>query len=199
MMPADDAPVPPGLGAHLLEPGAGDVPVVAHVVVVPDHRVETVENSHRTNGSRQDSLVEPGVLLEVGHLLAGGLGGVAPRADPLAGLGRALVDVDLVAEQEEQLGPVSRSSRTICSCEHAERVDLVPSSSSSFVQRVGPLVRAARPGRSRSRCRAARRVEGADRARREARIRGRPPRSPSRRPRTRRSPPGSRPSMRTSA
>ena len=36
--PADGPLVPPVLAVHLLVPGARDVPVVAHVVVVPGHR-----------------------------------------------------------------------------------------------------------------------------------------------------------------
>ena len=72
---------------------------------------ETVENSQRISGSLPGLLVEPGVLLEVGHLLAGRRLGAAPLADPLAGPRRALVDVDLVAEQEEQLGPARRARR----------------------------------------------------------------------------------------
>ena len=88
------------------DPFAGDVPVVVDVVVVEDHR--------RGHGREQPAdirvgprlAVETRVLLEVRNLLARRLPHVAPGLDELRRSGRHLVGVDLVAEQEQRIGPL---------------------------------------------------------------------------------------------
>ena len=155
MIPADGAPVPPGLAPHLLQPGAGDVPVVAHVVVVPQHRGRDGREQPADQRVAPGLLVEPGVLLVVGDLLAGRRLGAAPLADPFAGPRRALVDVDLVAEQEQQLRPLVVLAADHLRGEHPQRVVLL----AVFV--LGPCSArrapraGARRGRSRSRRRSA--------------------------------------------
>ena len=123
--PRGRPPVPPGLLPHLLEPGGGDVPVVAHVVVVPDHRGRDRREQPADDRVAPGLLVEPRVLLVVGHLLTRGRVGAAPFADPLPGPRRALVDVDLVAEQEEELGPLVVVVADHLAGEDAERVELL--------------------------------------------------------------------------
>ena len=53
--------------------------------------------------------VEPRVLLEVGDLVARRLRHVAPSADERPRLDRRLVGVDLVAEQQQTVGPCART------------------------------------------------------------------------------------------
>ena len=84
------------------------VPVVEDVVVVEDHR--------RGHGREQPAdrrlaprlAVEPRVLLEVGDRLVRRDLGVAARADELLDVGRDLVGVDLVAEQQQRVRPLLR-------------------------------------------------------------------------------------------
>ena len=68
--PADDAVLPPDGALHVLAPLVRGVPVVAHVVVVEDHRAGDGRHqpAHVRVGPRLE--VEPGVLLEVGDLEA---------------------------------------------------------------------------------------------------------------------------------
>ncbi len=121
---ADDVLVPQRAGPHLLEPGGGDVPVVVDVVVVEDHR--------RRDGGQQPPdrplgpglAVQVGVLLEVQHVLAGRSVCGAPLADELLGPGRGLVGVDLVAEHQQQVGPVVERLREHPLGQAAQRVDL---------------------------------------------------------------------------
>ena len=128
---------------------------------------ETVENSQRTSGSRPALLVEPGVLLEVGHLLARFGADAAAFADLLAGPRRALVDVDLVAEQEELLGPLLALVRAIISWARTWRASISwPSSLRSFDVGVGALVRQRHPAGAEADVERAV-AEGADHARRQ--------------------------------
>src|SRR6202000_2211602 len=76
---ADRAAGPPGAFAHLRHPGLGDVPIVGHVVVVPEHRGGDDGEEPADQRLAPALLVEPGVLLEVGDLPAW----VGPRAAPL--------------------------------------------------------------------------------------------------------------------
>ena len=85
--------------------------------------VDTVESSQRISGIAPGLVVEPGVFLEVGDLIARRLGGSAPLADPLARLRSPLVDVDLIAEQQQDLGAPPHAPDQLPG-EHPERVVL---------------------------------------------------------------------------
>ncbi len=156
---ADRAPVPPRpLRCISSQPGAGDVPVVAHVVVVPEHRDR--RRSRRASGSagRSSSPRRARCTPRSRSPPRRGRRGAAPGPDPLARLRRALVDVDLVAEQEELVRPVRRGRRrTICAGEHPQRVDLPARLRGCPWSRCRAARAAGRRGRSRSRCRAGRR------------------------------------------
>ena len=117
-------PVPPGLAVHLLLPGAGDVPVVADVVIVDHHRGRNGREQPADVRLAPRFVIQAGVLLEVEHLLARRLGDVAARADELAGFGRSLVDVDLVAEHQQQVRPAIVGVAHQLVRVHVERVDL---------------------------------------------------------------------------
>ena len=104
---AGDPGVPPRLLAHIADPFGGDVPVVVDVVVVEDHR-----RGHRREQPANIRVgprlaVETRVLLEVRNLLPRRLPHVAPGLDELRRSGRHLVGVDLVAEQEQRIGPLN--------------------------------------------------------------------------------------------
>ena len=120
----DEADLPPLLLLHLLDPGARDVPVVRHVVVVDDHRGRDRREEPADERVGPGLAVEVRVLLEVEDLLARLLGGVAARADELARLRRALVHVDLVAEQEQEVRPAALRVADELLGEDVERVDL---------------------------------------------------------------------------
>ena len=120
----DEAHLPPLLLLHLLDPGARDVPVVRHVVVVDDHRGRDRREEPADERVGPRLAVEVRVLLEVEDLLARLLRRVAARADELARLRRALVDVDLVAEQEQEVRPAAVRVADELLGEDVERVDL---------------------------------------------------------------------------
>ena len=103
--PADDAVLPPGRGLHLLSPLVRGVPVVADVVVVEDHRARQGRQQPPDLRVGPRLVVEPGVLLEVRDLVVRRGADVAPRADALLRLRGRLVGIDLVAEQEQGVGP----------------------------------------------------------------------------------------------
>ena len=103
---AGDALLPPVGGAHLLHPGLRDVPVVVHVVVVEDHRARHRREQPADVRVAPGLAVEPRVLLEVRDLLARRRARVAAAADERARRLRGLVGVDLVAEQEQAVGPL---------------------------------------------------------------------------------------------
>ena len=94
--PGDRPLVPPGLLPHLLQPGRGDVPVVAHVVVVPDHRGGDRASSQRISGSPQDSWYSH---VYSSKSVTSSPGASRCRAAPIRSLvrGRTLIDIDLVA------------------------------------------------------------------------------------------------------
>ena len=102
---AGDPRVPPRLGAGVLEPPPRDVPVVDDVVVVEDHEAGDGREQPADVGICPRLAIETGVLLEVRNLLAWRLRRVTPAADERGRLGRHLVGVDLVATQEERVGP----------------------------------------------------------------------------------------------
>ena len=119
---ADHPVVPPVLRGHLLPPRPRAVPVVAQVVVVQDHagRHGGQQPAHRRGAPRL--VVEPGVLLEVDDLLADvvavrtlgrglALAVVVQLAQPLLQRRRRVVGVDLVADQQQQVGGVPASRR----------------------------------------------------------------------------------------
>ena len=84
--------------------------------------VGTVESSQRMSGSRPRFAVEAGVLLEVGDLLAGRLLGVAPAPDEVERRRRDLVRVDLVAEEQDRIGPLDLAALELLRV-RPERVD----------------------------------------------------------------------------
>ena len=105
MKAPDDPLLPPGLAPHLLHPRVGDVPVVVDVVVVEDHRARHGRQQPADVRIAPRLAVEPRVLLEVGDLVARRLRDVAAAPDEGARLGRDLVGVDLVAQQQQAVGP----------------------------------------------------------------------------------------------
>src|SRR5215216_4705131 len=144
---SDDALLPPGLGSHLAHPCPRGVPVVVDVVVVEDH--------DRGHGREQPPYgrvlprvpVQARVLLEVRHLLARRLVRVAPRADEVASAPGDLVGVDLVAEEQEGVGPALPRLAAHPEGEDVEGVALepVPARAAPFdlaaLQRVRRLLR----------------------------------------------------------
>ena len=102
---AHDAVVPPRRLGHLLPPAPAGVPVVADVVVVEDHRAGERREQPAVGGLAPGDAVEVGVLLEVLQLLARRLVDVASGGDELLHLLAGLVGVDLVAEEQHQVGP----------------------------------------------------------------------------------------------
>jgi hypothetical protein len=76
-----------------------------HVVVVDHHRGGDGREQPSDHRIPPRLPVEPRVLLVVGHLFARRLARVAPGANELARLRRTLVDVDLVSEQQQDVGP----------------------------------------------------------------------------------------------
>src|SRR5262249_21008017 len=113
--------------------------------------------------------VEPGVLLEVGDLLAGGSAGVALGFDPLPRLRRALIDVDLVAEQEEQLRPLLSVIPGHLVGEHVEGVELPSLLVFVLAEHVGLLVGRRDAAGAEADVDGLSRAEGPDRARRKLR------------------------------
>ena len=102
----------------------------------------TVENSQRITRVAPRLPVQARVLLEVGDLLARRQARVAPRADELARLGRVLVDVDLVADRQQQVRPLARGrARIIRSASAYSASTSRPRSSSSGLRFHGSLVR----------------------------------------------------------
>jgi hypothetical protein len=136
---ADRALVPPGPFPHLGDPGLGDVPVVRHVVVVPEHRGGDDREEPADQRLAPALLVEPGVLLEVGDLAPRFGFGAAPFLDLRPRFRAALVDVDLVAEQEEEVGPGALAAGQFLG-QDPERVDLVAAFVGVFGLGVGLLV-----------------------------------------------------------
>ena len=137
----DEALLPPLLLLHLLDPGARDVPVVRHVVVVDDHRRRDRREEPADERVGPRLAVEVRVLLEVEHLFARLLGRVAARADELARLRRALVDVDLVAEEQQKVRPAAVRVADELLGEDVQGVDLAAFVVLVLRVRVGRLMR----------------------------------------------------------
>ena len=96
---------PPGLGLVFAAPGKRNVPVVVDVVIIEDHRGrdDRQQPSHRRLAP--GLAVEEAVLSEVRDLVTRRARRVPARLDELAG-GRAhLIGIDLVADQEHDIGP----------------------------------------------------------------------------------------------
>ena len=99
---------PPRLLAHLGAPHGRGVPVVAHVVVVEDHRgghAWTAATAPRGRTRRRGTA--PTYSSKPDDLVVGPFGvPVAAPGDAAPGLRRELVGVDLVAEQQQRVGPL---------------------------------------------------------------------------------------------
>ena len=136
-----------------------------HVVVVEDHRARDGREQPADHRVAPGLPVEAGVLLEVERPARRAARSVSRAARMNSRVrGRALVDVDLVAEQEEQLGPLSRSPARPSACASTCRA----SSSRPVVvlvlgQRVGRLVRDRDPAGAEADRRAARPCRGCGR------------------------------------
>ena len=146
--PADDPVVPPAGGAHVLDPGPRRVPVVVDVVVVEDHRRRHRREQPADVRLRPRVAVEQRVLLEVRDLLARRDGDVAALADLLDDLGRDLVGVDLVAEQDERVRPDVEVAAAHVVGQDPQRVDLAAVRVLVLGQRVRRPVRGAHPARA---------------------------------------------------
>jgi hypothetical protein len=106
---AGDPFVPPRQGAHLLDPRLRDVPVVVDVVVVEDHRRRHSREKPADVGIRPGFAIQLGVLLEVGDLFPRWLADVPARADEGGHFRRDFVHVDLVAQEQQAVGPLRRA------------------------------------------------------------------------------------------
>jgi len=172
--PGDGAPMPPGLLPHLLQPGARDVPVVAHVVVVPLHRDRDGRKQPADQRVAPGLRVEPRVLLVVDHLRVRRGLGAAALADLFPGPRRALVDVDLVAEQEQHLRPLVALGPDHFLGQHVEGVVLLAVFVAVLAVDVGLLVRQRHPAGAEADVDRFVAAESADRARRQIGARRRP-------------------------
>ena len=178
------------LRSHLLEPGAGDVPVVAHVVVVPEHRDRDGREAASGSAGRSRTLVvEPGVLLEVGDLLAGR----GARCRGARGSARGSAASPRRRRPGRRAGRAapatcSRSPRIICVGQDVQGVELVAVFVVVLGLRVGLLVGHGDPAGAEADVERLAAAEGADRARRQVASRARASAARRRaRPRTRRS------------
>src|SRR6201747_3214002 len=160
--PGSGAALPQEFAPHLPQPGTGDVPVVAHVVVVPLHRDRDRRHQPADQRVPPGLFVQPRVLLVVGDLVSGRGLGAAPFADLFAGAGRALVDVDLVAEQEQELGPLVVLAADHFARQHVQGVVLLAVLVAVFAVHVGLLVRQGDPAGSEADVERGVTAEGAD-------------------------------------
>ena len=106
--PGPDPVVPPRQLRHLGAPGLRRVPVVADVVVVEDHRRRDGRHQPADLGVTPGVPVEPLVLGEADHLIrrAVAVPAVSPPLHPMLFVGWKLVGVELVAEQDQRVGPL---------------------------------------------------------------------------------------------
>ena len=104
-----DPLAPPRLLGHLLAPYLRGVPVVVDVVVVEDHRGGDAGHQPAHLGVGPGVAVEPDVLVVADDLVVGPVRVVvAAPGDAAAVLRGELVGVDLVAEQQQRVGPLLR-------------------------------------------------------------------------------------------
>ena len=124
--PGDDPLLPPRGRADLAPPGPRGVPVVADVVVVEDHRRRHGRQHPADHLLAPGQPVELGVLDEVLDLQARRLVEAAPGGHELLELlVRGGVGVDLVAEQQQHVGPGHLGVVAQGQGEGAQRVDAV--------------------------------------------------------------------------
>ena len=148
--PRDDPLLPPRRRADLAPPRPRGVPVVADVVVVEDHRRRHGRQHPADHLLAPRQPVELGVLDEVLDLQARRLVEAAPRGHELLELlVRGGVGVDLVAEQQQHVGPGHLGVVAQRQGQRAQRVDAVR------LVALG-VVRAASCGRCRTRSAATR-------------------------------------------
>ncbi len=102
---AGDALLPPLGLLHVPAPVVGRVPVVPDVVIVEDHGRGQRREQPAHGGVPPRLVIEPRVLLEVGDLVARTFLDVPAALDELPHRGRRVVGVDLVAHQDEHIGP----------------------------------------------------------------------------------------------
>ena len=134
-----------------------------------DHRAGDRREQPADDRVAPGLLVEPRVLLVVGDLLAGGRVGAAPLANPFAGARRALVDVDLVAEQEQELRPLVVVVADHLAGEDPEGVELLAVGVAVLRLHVLALVGEGDPAGAEADVDRLRTVDRADRARRQVR------------------------------
>ena len=101
---------PPRLGLVVAAPGGRGVPVVVHVVVVEDHRGRDDGQQPAHRGLGPGLPVQDAVLGEVRDLVAGRFGRVAALLDERRAWPARVVGVDLVADQQQQVGPAARAA-----------------------------------------------------------------------------------------
>ena len=101
--------VPPRQRTHLLDPLLRDVPVVAHLVVVEDHRRRHRREKPPDVGVGPRLAIQLRVLLEIGDLLTRRISDVSTRTDERGCFRRDVVDVHLVTHQQESIRPFDRS------------------------------------------------------------------------------------------
>ena len=158
---------PPVELRHVLDPRGGDVPVVVDVVVVDHHRGRHGREQPADVRVLPGLAIEPRVLLEVGDFLPRRLADVAALADEGEGLGRDLVGVDLVAEQQQSLWPAVRIAAQHLDHERVEGVELAPVGVLVLRQRVRAVMGERDPAGAEGEAQRAVATERADRARRQ--------------------------------
>jgi hypothetical protein len=128
--PTDDVLCHHDVAADVVDPRLRDVPVVDHVVVVEDHHRSAHREHPTLDLGRPRLVVQPGVLLEVGHFVVAGIAcqGVVGEVASAPSAIRARVDGD---DSSAYTWSPSSSSR----CGHVVRV-LVEHRAARVAQRV---------------------------------------------------------------
>jgi hypothetical protein len=145
-----------------------------YVVVVEDHRRRDRRQQPADHRVAPRLVVEPDVLLEVRDLLPRSLRRVAPALDEALHVRRDLVGVHLVADHQQQVGPLL--GRLVAHAQRvgAQRVDLAAERALVLGQVVRGLVRVADAARSEDQAVPLPLLGGADRRRRHRRAGVRP-------------------------
>ena len=137
--------LPPRLAADLLHPEVRDVPVVDHVVVVEQHRRRDDREEPTLQRPGPRFPVQPGVLLEIGDDVVGGkcdrVVPLAPGLDALRRPGRRVVGVDLITDEQGDVGPLVGWLRQHPASVGPERVDAACVVVGVSLQRVRRFVR----------------------------------------------------------